>query len=155
VVGQPFTITVTAFDPYGNVATGYGGTVTFTSTDKQAVLPGDYKFTTADNGVHAFTSGVTLESTGNQKLTVTDKADKSLSDTAKIKVSATAPVKLAGVGLGTAAGTSTAPDVSELPATVLDWTSILPAPPVTPARKLVTTGPRPDPLRVFGGGLRA
>jgi hypothetical protein len=155
VVGKPFTITVTAFDPYGNVATGYGGTVTFTSTDKQAVLPRDYKFTTADDGVHAFTSGVTLESTGNQKVTVTDKADKSLSDTAKIKVSATAPVKLAGVGPGTGSSAAGDAEMGALPAAILDWAAIFPAPPLTPARKLVTSSPRPDPLRIFDGFLRA
>src|SRR5262245_1072788 len=30
--GQPFDVTITAFDPYGNVATGYTGTVHFTSS---------------------------------------------------------------------------------------------------------------------------
>ena len=39
--GTPETFTVTAYDAYGNVATGYTGTVQFTSSDSQAVLPAD------------------------------------------------------------------------------------------------------------------
>ena len=39
---MPGNFTVTAYDPYGNVATGYSGTVQFTSSDSQAVLPGNY-----------------------------------------------------------------------------------------------------------------
>ena len=35
-------------------ATGYTGTVTFTSTDSAATLPASYTFTTADNGSHSF-----------------------------------------------------------------------------------------------------
>ena len=37
-------MTVTAVDAYGNVATGYTGTVHFTSSDGQAVLPANYTF---------------------------------------------------------------------------------------------------------------
>ena len=52
--GMPGNFTVTAYDPYGNIATGYSGTVQFTSSDSQAVLPGSYTFTTGDAGVHTF-----------------------------------------------------------------------------------------------------
>ena len=38
-------MTVTAYDAYGNVATGYTGTVAFTSSDPQACFPADYTFT--------------------------------------------------------------------------------------------------------------
>ncbi|OYV95734.1 MAG: hypothetical protein B7Z73_02005 [Planctomycetia bacterium 21-64-5] len=38
------TLTVTARDAYGNTATGYTGTVHFTSSDGQAVLPSNYTF---------------------------------------------------------------------------------------------------------------
>src|SRR5205823_2022487 len=37
--GNAFTFTVTALDQFNNVATGYGGTVHFTCSDGQAVLP--------------------------------------------------------------------------------------------------------------------
>src|SRR5206468_2616239 len=57
--GTAHTLTVTAKDPYGNVATGYRGTVHFTSSDAQAVLPANYLFTASDNGVHSFS--VTLK----------------------------------------------------------------------------------------------
>ena len=51
--GVAQTVTVTANDPYGNVATGYTGTVQFTSSDAAASLPANYTFTTADHGVHS------------------------------------------------------------------------------------------------------
>src|SRR5208283_2222139 len=37
--GNAFNITVTALDAYGNVATGYNGTVQFSSSDSAATLP--------------------------------------------------------------------------------------------------------------------
>ena len=52
--GVAGSFTVTAWDPYGNRATGYTGTVRFTSSDAKAVLPGNYTFTAADAGMHTF-----------------------------------------------------------------------------------------------------
>ena len=57
--GTPFSVTVTALDQYGNVATGYTGTVHFTSSDGQAVLPANYTFTAGDAA--STPSRVTLE----------------------------------------------------------------------------------------------
>ena len=68
--GVAQTVTVTAQDPYGNVATGYTGTVQFTSSDTAASLPANYTFTTADQGVHAF--ALTFRTAGTQSVTVTD-----------------------------------------------------------------------------------
>ena len=48
--GSSGTVTVTAYDTYGNVATGYTGTVALTSSDPHAVLPPSYLFTAADAG---------------------------------------------------------------------------------------------------------
>ena len=62
--------TVTARDPYGNVATGYTGTVHFSSSDPLASLPADYTFTAADLGAHAFSA--TLNTVGAESLTATD-----------------------------------------------------------------------------------
>ena len=45
-------LTVVAKDALGNTASGYTGTVHFTSTDSQATLPADYAFAPADGGVH-------------------------------------------------------------------------------------------------------
>jgi hypothetical protein len=76
MAGTAGNVTVTARDSFGNTATGYSGTVHFTSTDAQAGLPADYTFTTgssADNGVHTFSA--TLKTAGTQSLTATDKAN--------------------------------------------------------------------------------
>ncbi|MEL4486226.1 hypothetical protein AAEH76_22035, partial [Shewanella algae] len=63
-----------AKDQFGNTASAYTGTVTFSSDDPQAVLPANYTFTTgaaADNGVHVFT-GVALKSAGTFQIVATD-----------------------------------------------------------------------------------
>jgi hypothetical protein len=68
--GTPFDVTVTASDANGNVATGYRGTVHFTSSDAAATLLADYTFLASDNGTHTFT--VTLRTAGERTITVTD-----------------------------------------------------------------------------------
>jgi Bacterial Ig-like domain (group 3) len=68
--GTSHTVTVTAEDPLGNVATGYRGTVEFTSSATQAILPAHYSFTGSDLGVHQF--AITFETAGSQSLTVQD-----------------------------------------------------------------------------------
>lgn len=72
--GLPVQITVTAYDAYQRVATGYTGTVTFHSSDIQAGLPTDYTFTgsgmSMDNGVHLFT--VTLKTAAVQTIDLHD-----------------------------------------------------------------------------------
>ena len=73
VAGVSATFTITALDQYGNVATGYTGTVHFTSSDPTAVLPPDTTFTAADNGVKTVT--VTFKTPGAQSLTATDTAN--------------------------------------------------------------------------------
>ena len=72
-------MTVTAYDAYGNVATGYTGTVALSSSDPQAVLPANYTFTTADAGSHGV--AVTLDTAGTQSITATDTATASLTTT--------------------------------------------------------------------------
>src|SRR5262249_11096774 len=56
--GTPNDVTVTMRDPFGNIATGYRGTVSFTSSDPMATRPANYTFTATDNGVHRFPMGV-------------------------------------------------------------------------------------------------
>ncbi len=74
--GTAFAITVTAEDSLGNIATGYTGTVSFTTSDPgnhpPVVLPGAYTFVAADGGIRVFSFGVTLIGTGTQTITVTD-----------------------------------------------------------------------------------
>ena len=71
-VGVPGSVTVTVKDAYGNAATGYSGTLHFTSSDTTAILPANYTFVSGDAGVHTFTGGVTLFSVGTQSITATD-----------------------------------------------------------------------------------
>jgi len=92
-VGVAQTVTVTAEDPYGNVATGYAGTVHFTSSDLAASLPANYTFTTANQGVHAFK--LTFETAGTQSVTVTDTTTSSITATQSgITVAPAAPTNL-------------------------------------------------------------
>jgi hypothetical protein len=78
---------VTAFDAFGNVATGYLGTVHFTDSVGGATLPANYPFTTADNSEHAF-SGVKLTKPGEQTITVTDTHNSSIKGSIPIDVNA-------------------------------------------------------------------
>jgi uncharacterized protein (TIGR03437 family) len=74
--GTAFNITVTALDQVGNTATGYAGTLHFTSTDGLATLPAD---STLTNGVGTFS--VTLKTAGNQSITATDTVTSSITGT--------------------------------------------------------------------------
>src|SRR5262249_25894573 len=75
--GKAFSITVTAYDAYGNIATGYMGTVTFKSSDSSGTLPKYYTFTAGDRGVHTFT-GLVLKHRGTQTIVATDTLDATL-----------------------------------------------------------------------------
>jgi len=75
--GAPFSLTLTVEDAYGNVVTGYVGTVRFTSSDRTATLPATYIFLAQDKGVHTFT-GLVLRKTGKQKITITDTLQSAL-----------------------------------------------------------------------------
>jgi hypothetical protein len=79
--GTASNVTVTAKDTYGNTATGYAGTVHFSSSDAAAVLPADYTFTAGDAGTHTFTAGVTLKTVGTQSVTATDTVTSSVTGT--------------------------------------------------------------------------
>jgi hypothetical protein len=104
--GTAGKITVTARDAFGNVATGYTGTVHFTSSDPQAALPADYTFTTADAGRRTFST--VLKTAGTQSLTAKDTVNRSLTWTeAGIAVSPAAASRLAvSAPAGATAGTA-------------------------------------------------
>jgi len=70
--GVASNITVTARDQFGTVATNYTGTIHFTSSDAQAVLPANFTFTAANAGVRTFTNAVTLKTAGTRSITATD-----------------------------------------------------------------------------------
>jgi phospholipase C len=86
--GRALTVTVTAQDAYGNTVTGYRGTVHFTSSDARAVLPADYTFKSADQGVHSFT--VRLKTAGAQTVTASDTATATVTGSSSVLVSAAA-----------------------------------------------------------------
>ena len=54
LAGTAQNIAVTAYDTYGNIATGYTGTIKFTSSDAKAILPASYQFVAANKGTHSF-----------------------------------------------------------------------------------------------------
>jgi hypothetical protein len=83
--GVAFSLTITVEDAFGNVVTGYTGTVHFSSTDVKATLPGNYTFTAADKGVHTFTRLV-LRKRGNQRITITDALNSSITGSVIEKV---------------------------------------------------------------------
>jgi len=73
--GSSFSFTVTGKDAFGNVATNYSGTVHFTSSDLNAVLPAD---STLTNGMGTFSA--TLATPGNQTITATDTVNTAASN---------------------------------------------------------------------------
>ena len=75
-VGVAFSFTVTALDQSNNPATSYKGTVHFTSSDSQALLPTN---ATLSNGTGTFS--VTLSTVGNQTITATDTLTSTIAGT--------------------------------------------------------------------------
>jgi hypothetical protein len=84
--GVSVDLTVTARDQFGNPATGYRGTVCFTSSDARATLPVCYTFTLADLSSHTWRNGLTMHTAGRQTVTVTDTVNPSLADTTALLV---------------------------------------------------------------------
>src|SRR4029077_6990081 len=82
--GASHSFTVTAQDPFGNTAAGYTGTIAFVSSDSQAVLPANYKFTSTDAGVHSFSA--TLKTTGSQSITGTDTVTSTITGATTVTV---------------------------------------------------------------------
>ena len=74
--GSAVSFTVTALDTGGNTATGYSGTVAFTSTDAQATLPAA---STLASGIGSFSA--TLKTAGSQTVTATDSGNATISGT--------------------------------------------------------------------------
>lgn len=76
VAGAAFQFTVTALDAANNTATGYSGTVQFSSTDSNPTLPAPAKLT---SGVGTFSA--TLRTAGNQSITGQDTLNATLGGT--------------------------------------------------------------------------
>ncbi len=94
-VGAANPITITALDMFGNVASGYVGTVSLSIPTPGARItrvPGNYTFTSADHGSHLFP--VTFKTTGGQTIVASDSQNANIEGgQAQLQVSA-APAKL-------------------------------------------------------------
>jgi hypothetical protein len=112
--GQTVHFTITAQDVFGNLATGYRGTVNLTSTDLGAMMPAHYTFTAADQGKHTFT--VTMTTAGPQIIAASDQAQPLTAGSAGLAVTPGAPRRLAV----SAAPTATAGQHTGLTVTAVD-----------------------------------
>jgi adhesin/invasin len=83
--GTPQGAQVTLRDAFGNVATGYTGTLAVTSSDASADLPAAHTFTSADAGRFTFT-GVLLKRAGAQQVTFQDAAAAALTSRHEVGV---------------------------------------------------------------------
>ena len=89
----PLSLTVTIKNSGGSTLPNYRGTIHFTSSDANAVLPPDYTFTSGDNGAHKFSA--TLQSPGTQTVSVADVLAGGFTGHATITVSSAAATHLA------------------------------------------------------------
>ncbi len=90
--GDGFPVTVTAYDRYGNIATGYQGTVTLTSSDGQAVSPNTVSFSSSSTTPGVATVTATLDQAGTTKLTATAGWLKATSNKIVIQPAAAASI---------------------------------------------------------------
>ena len=79
LAGVALRTTVVALDANNNVATGFRGAVTLTSSDSAAILPTPYTFTTLDNGTHAFTTPVLRTAGSGRTITATSGGSTGIS----------------------------------------------------------------------------
>ena len=90
LVGQSFNFTVTAQDPFGNPATGYAGTVKFSSSGGNLdQLPAGTKLV---SGTGTFSA--TLNQRGLDRLSATDSVDATITGSAGVTITAVVPSKL-------------------------------------------------------------
>jgi hypothetical protein len=109
--GTTASVGVTARDAFGNLASGYRGTIRLTSSDARAVLPADVTFGAADAGQRSVLVGP--RTAGAQGVTASDVAVPSITGTTTLSVAPAAAVALgfAVQPTGGAAGTSFSPAV--------------------------------------------
>jgi hypothetical protein len=98
--GDATSATLTAYDMNYNVATGYTGTVHFTSTDGAATLPVNYTFTGGDAGTHTFPAGFILRTTGSQIVTVTDTVSATITGSRGVTVGPATPASFVATPTG-------------------------------------------------------
>jgi hypothetical protein len=128
-IPNPFV--VTALDQYGNTATGYTGTVHFTSTDPRAALPADYPFVAGDAGTHTFSAA--FGTAGSQNLTATDTTTAAIAGTqAAIAVSTVATTTTLAVAPSPAVHGASVALTATVAAVAPTSASTVPAAPVMP-----------------------
>jgi predicted RNA methylase len=89
--GGTVSFTVTTLDVEGNTATGYTGTVAFTSTDSQASLPSASTLVSG-TGIGSFSA--TMKTAGSQTITATDTSSAITGVTSAFTVNAATASKL-------------------------------------------------------------
>ena len=108
--GTNYNFHVTALDANSNITPAYVGTVTFTSSDGAAVLPGNYTFTTGGGGDNGFNNGfnAALKTVGGgtQTITATDTITGSITGSQTITVVPGAIASLAFSTQPSATGTA-------------------------------------------------
>jgi CSLREA domain-containing protein len=145
--GQPLSLTVNAFAAGGNPAATFADTVHFSSSDPQAVLPGDYAFVPADVGSHLFT--LTLRTSGSQTVTVTDVENVSLASSQSV---ADAPA--AAAAIAATAGSGQSADVNSAFSTPLEATISDAFGNGVPQIAVTFTAPASGPSGAFSGGAQ-
>ena len=85
ITGQAFSIAVTAKDAYANTATGYLGTVTFSTTGGGASVPGNYTFVAGDSG-SATLAGFSFATPGAKTVIATDTVSGSVTGNGPITI---------------------------------------------------------------------
>jgi len=99
--GNTFSVTISALDTTGNVATRYMATVTITSSDPQAVLPGPVTLVNGTASVQ-----VTLKTAGNQTIMASDSVHALITGTGSVTVNAAqlSQLSVGSLPAGTMAG---------------------------------------------------
>ncbi|HEX3149679.1 MAG TPA: VCBS repeat-containing protein, partial [Gemmataceae bacterium] len=102
--GDLLDLKVTVFDPYDNLATGYTGTVQFSTNDPHvaAFVPDDYTFTSGDAGVHSFLGAARLVTVGSHAIVANPAGLGPLSRSVNVSPAAAARVTIGAPGNATA-----------------------------------------------------
>lgn len=72
IQGNSSSVVVVARDSENYIVDWYTGTISFSSSDVNAILPSEYTFTSVDKGIHTFVNGIAFATTGEQYVRVTD-----------------------------------------------------------------------------------
>ena len=109
--GSSFNITIAAKDAISSTIPSYVGTVNFSSTDSQALLPSNYTYTAGDAGAATFS--FTLKTAGSKTITITDTGYTTLTrTTSSITVNPAAASQFSVTGISSTTNVNTANNVT-------------------------------------------